>query len=55
MIYLYGAIVGVVTFFILKMAVTMAVKDALTSEEVSYSLSNAISRGIELHKQESED
>ena len=55
MTYLYGAVLGIVLFFLVKEAIAEGVKAALTSEAVDLLLSNAVSRGIELHRQDRED
>jgi hypothetical protein len=55
MTYLYGALLAVVLYVLIKEAVAAGVKDGITSGDVDFFLSNAISRGIELHRQNRED
>ena len=59
MSYLYGALVLLVLYFLIKGAVAEGVKEALTdtmtSEDLAIFLAEAVSRGMEMHRQESED
>ena len=55
MTYLYGFLLLIALYFLVREAVASGVKSALTSEDVDLLLSNAVSRGIELHRQDRED
>jgi hypothetical protein len=51
MTYIYGVVFLLALYFVIK----HAVKAALTSEDVDLLLSNAVSRGLELNRQDRED
>jgi hypothetical protein len=55
MIYFYATVLLTALYFLIKEAVAAGVKSALTSEDVQIQLSEAVSRDIEMDRQNTED